>query len=194
MAPRAEHHPSHRPARRRELTTPGSAPLGGRAHRVLARRMPSTPPTLRTQARALPGLHRHRHQPHQPPPTHQVKRRLRRPTAGLRLRGLGQRNTDSDDELRQWHRPDEAYRPLHRVSKVIRKELHNTQAGGALVAPPATACRFPLISSVRYLQKRIQPMMTRGRRLQFNMCARSLLRVQFLFAGCDPGQLGGSPK
>ncbi|WP_413777816.1 winged helix-turn-helix domain-containing protein [Streptomyces sp. AM8-1-1] len=49
--------------------------------------MPTPPPTLRTQTRALPGLHRHRHQPHQPPPTNQVKQRLINPRP-LRLARL----------------------------------------------------------------------------------------------------------
>ncbi|MFI2636603.1 protein kinase [Streptomyces collinus] len=35
--------------------------------------MPSTPPPLRTQSRALPRLHQHRLHPHLLPPTHQMR-------------------------------------------------------------------------------------------------------------------------
>jgi transposase len=54
----------------------GPAPLDDRAHDVLAGRLPSLTPPLRTQGRALPGLHRHRLQPHLLPQTHQMRRRL----------------------------------------------------------------------------------------------------------------------
>jgi hypothetical protein len=40
---------------------------------VLARRLPPSPPTLRTQSRALPRLHQHRLHPHLLPKTHQMK-------------------------------------------------------------------------------------------------------------------------
>ena len=58
-------HPSpHRPQRRRVLTAARPSPVGGRADRVLAGRMPTAPPALRAQGRTLPRLHRHSGTPH----------------------------------------------------------------------------------------------------------------------------------
>ena len=73
MASEPGHRPTHRPPGRRILPAPRPAPLGGRTHHVLAVRLPTTAPPLRTQGRALPRL---RHQPDQLPTPHQVKRRL----------------------------------------------------------------------------------------------------------------------
>lgn len=78
MAPRTWHHTPHRPPRQVKLRTAGPTPVGRRTHHVLARRMPTSPPPLRSQTRTLPSLHRHRHQPDQLPQTHQLKRRLSR--------------------------------------------------------------------------------------------------------------------
>lgn len=76
MAPETRRHTPHRPPQHRQLTATGPTPLGGRAHHALTRRLPPPAPTLRTKTRTLPRVHSHRHQPHQLPTTHQVKRLL----------------------------------------------------------------------------------------------------------------------
>lgn len=67
MAERTRYPSPHRPQRDRVLTTPWPTPLGGRAHGVLAGRLPKTSPPLRTKTRALPRLRRYRCRPHRPP-------------------------------------------------------------------------------------------------------------------------------
>ncbi|CAL9374012.1 hypothetical protein SUDANB176_00926 [Streptomyces sp. enrichment culture] len=62
------------PQGHRVVPTPGPAPPGRGADRVLAVRLPTPPPPLRAQAGALP---RHRRDAHMPPQTGQVKWRPR---------------------------------------------------------------------------------------------------------------------
>ncbi|MFI9810295.1 hypothetical protein ACIHEJ_39485 [Streptomyces sp. NPDC052301] len=59
--------------RHRELHTPGPTPLGRRTHHRLAHRLPPPAPSLRAQARPLPGLHRAGSLPHLLPQTPQMK-------------------------------------------------------------------------------------------------------------------------
>lgn len=70
MVTRTPYHPPHRPQGRRVLAAVGSSPLDHRAHHGLARRLSTPPPTLRTQSRPLPRLHRHRLHPHLLPQAH----------------------------------------------------------------------------------------------------------------------------
>ncbi|MDP9613698.1 hypothetical protein JOF35_006036 [Streptomyces demainii] len=73
MATAARHPTPPRPQRHRVLQAAGTPPLDDRTHDVLARRMPTTPPSLRTESRPLPGIHQHRLHPHLLPQTHQMR-------------------------------------------------------------------------------------------------------------------------
>ncbi len=78
MVTAARHRPSHRTQGHRILRTPGSASREDRTGHGLARRMPPSPPPLRTLSRPLPGLHQHRLHPHLLPQAHQMRRPLSR--------------------------------------------------------------------------------------------------------------------
>lgn len=73
MARLPRHPASPRPQRHRVIPAPGPTPLGRRTDHVLAVRLPTPAPPLRTQAGTLPRLHRHRRNPHMPPQTDQAK-------------------------------------------------------------------------------------------------------------------------
>ncbi len=96
----------------------------GRHHWTIERtmpwlRLPPTPPPLRTQGRALPGLHRHCLQPHLLPPTRQMRRRLRRRgpgSGGLWKRGaLEARGSGAGVSWKQGHTALGGHPPLGRV-------------------------------------------------------------------------------
>ncbi len=68
MTPWTRHTPPHRPERRRVLAAARPPPLGRGKSGVVAGRLPTPTPPLRTQARALPRARRHRRHAHLPPP------------------------------------------------------------------------------------------------------------------------------